>query len=380
MTMAAVLLDASTLTLINRYQHNMPLTLCPYASMADTLGWPRDRVLQILKTLERQKVLSRFGPVFEHSRAGSSTLVAMAVPPERLEDVALHVNGYVEVNHNYEREHFYNLWFVLTAADQQGIDDVLASVLQATGIQPFSLPMRRAFHIDLGFPLARDVQGRVVAADSSDVQAQEAHGVTFASLQIPTRRRDDFEATSVTAPPSKILDKAARLLLRQQLEDGLPIEPNPWRSLARTLGVSADDVLSQVRQWQANGLFRRCGIVVRHHPLGIRANLMLVMDIHDDDIAQLGKRLGVEPGVTLCYQRQRHLPQWPYNLFCMIHGHDRAAVERRAHQLLSDHDLGRVPHQFLFSLRAFKQRGGRYLPRVSHAQRVRPVANRLEAT
>ena len=97
--------------------------------------------------------MSRVGPVFRPKRLGASTLAAMAVPRERLQSVAELVSRYDEVNHNYEREHAFNLWFVVTAKDEQAVADVLADVRRRTGLTVMDLPLMEAFHIDLGFPL-----------------------------------------------------------------------------------------------------------------------------------------------------------------------------------------------------------------------------------
>lgn len=146
-------LDDLSRRLIERYQHNLPVCAEPWQAMAEELGASETQVIDCLQRLAQAGVLSRAGPVFEHGRAGASTLVALAVPPERLEQVAELVNRYPEVNHNYLREHDYNLWFVLTGPDQQTLQHCLADIEQNTGLVPLDLPMRRAYRIDLGFPL-----------------------------------------------------------------------------------------------------------------------------------------------------------------------------------------------------------------------------------
>jgi hypothetical protein len=93
------------------------------------------------------------GPVFAPQRAGASTLAALAVPEDRLEEVAGLVSAYAEVNHNYQRDHTWNLWFVVTAPDTQRVQQVLADIESATGLGVLNLPLERAFYIDLGFPL-----------------------------------------------------------------------------------------------------------------------------------------------------------------------------------------------------------------------------------
>ncbi len=146
-------LDALSRRLIDRFQHGMPLGAEPYRAMAEALGCSEDEVLACLQQLQAGGGLSRIGPVFEHSRAGASTLVALAVPTERLEQVAERINRFPEVNHNYLREHRYNLWFVLTGPDRTHLDRVLAEIEADTGLVPLDLPMQSAYRIDLGFPL-----------------------------------------------------------------------------------------------------------------------------------------------------------------------------------------------------------------------------------
>src|SRR3546814_14191663 len=87
------------------------------------------------------------------------------------------------------------------------------------------------------------------------------------------------------------------------------------------------------------GLFRRFGLVLKHRALGFRANAMLVMDIPDAQVDEVGRRLGQAAGVNLCYQRPRRLPQWPYNLFCMVHGREREQVCQLIERLLADNGL-----------------------------------------
>lgn len=152
--------------------------------------------------------------------------------------------------------------------------------------------------------------------------------------------------------------------LWQALEKGLPLVPRPYLQFAESMGASEEQVLAQVEAWQEEGLFRRFGVIVKHRALGIKANCMLVLDIPDDRVDATGEKLAASPGVNLCYQRPRR-PGWPYNLFCMVHGRCREAVEEHIRQLLHTHGLTDRPHHLLFSTRAFKQRGARYsMPEV----------------
>ena len=139
--------------LLNDFQHSLPLSPTPYADMAQLLGVTEDEVLSALQSLQDMGVISRVGAVFKPNRIGVSTLAAMSVPSERLDEVAQIINSYPEVNHNYEREHAFNMWFVATAADDEQLQATLQSIKQQTGLAVMSLPMEEDFHIDLGFPL-----------------------------------------------------------------------------------------------------------------------------------------------------------------------------------------------------------------------------------
>jgi DNA-binding Lrp family transcriptional regulator len=140
-------------TLINAYQRALPLTSRPYAAMGKTLGLSEDRVLGLLHGLSERGVLSRVGAVVAPNRAGASTLAAMEVPPERLEKVAAQVSAHPEVNHNYEREHNLNLWFVAAAADAGRLAALLDEIAEETGLEVVDLPLVEAYHIDLGFEI-----------------------------------------------------------------------------------------------------------------------------------------------------------------------------------------------------------------------------------
>ncbi|MDD1017087.1 Lrp/AsnC family transcriptional regulator [Pseudomonas rubra] len=140
--------------LIERFQHGMPVCAEPYREMAQQLDCSQDQLIACLQQMAERGRLSRIGPVFEHRHAGASTLAALAVPAERLQQVAARISQFPEVNHNYAREHHYNLWFVLTGPDRPHLQQVLDELEADTGLTPLDLPMLTAYRIDLGFALA----------------------------------------------------------------------------------------------------------------------------------------------------------------------------------------------------------------------------------
>lgn len=139
--------------LLNDFQHGLPVEPRPFARMAEALGVSEQAVLDGLQGLQQDGTVSRVGPVFRPNRVGVSTLAALAVPAPDLAEVAALVSAYAEVNHNYEREHEFNLWFVVTAPDRPRLQAVLDEIAARTGLQPLDLPMLEDYFIDLGFRL-----------------------------------------------------------------------------------------------------------------------------------------------------------------------------------------------------------------------------------
>ena len=139
--------------LLNDYQHDFPLSARPYQDIADALDVTEAEVLSALTELNDDGFISRIGPVIPPNHIGVSALVAMSVPESQLQSVADKISSYPEVNHNYEREHRFNLWFVVIAADAEHLRAVIDAIEQETSYPAMLLPMLDDFFIDLGFKL-----------------------------------------------------------------------------------------------------------------------------------------------------------------------------------------------------------------------------------
>lgn len=146
-------MDATDRRLLDGWQRDFPLEPRPFAAIARELGLAEAEVIARLAALEEAGAVSRVGAVVRPNTAGRSTLAAMAVPEDRLEEVGELVASLPEVNHCYEREHRLNLWFVVTAADADGVAAALARAEAATGLSALDLPLEAEYRIDLGFAL-----------------------------------------------------------------------------------------------------------------------------------------------------------------------------------------------------------------------------------
>ena len=164
-------------------------------------------------------------------------------------------------------------------------------------------------------------------------------------------------AVGVACTPS--LSAEDRALVRE-IQQGLPLVARPYAAIGDRLAMAEQEVIARLQRLLMLGYIKRMGVVVRHHELGYRANAMVVWDVPDARVRELGHCLGQFPFVTLCYRRPRRLPDWPYNLFCMIHGRSRESVLDHVDELVQRCGIGDIPHAVLFSRRRFKQRGALY--------------------
>ncbi len=161
------------------------------------------------------------------------------------------------------------------------------------------------------------------------------------------------------AQAAPALDDPDRRLLAA-IQHGLPLVPRPYAAVAAAAGLDEAQVIARLGRLRRAGVIRRFGVIVRHHEVGYSANAMVVWDVPDEQVAALGHCLAGFDFVTLCYRRPRRLPQWRYNLYCMIHGRDRGQVLAHLEWTVNHCRLEALAHAVLFSRRRFKQRGAVY--------------------
>ncbi len=153
-----------------------------------------------------------------------------------------------------------------------------------------------------------------------------------------------------------VIDELDRCIVRAT-QAGLPLVPEPYQHIAAELGVSAGEVMQRMQRMLEQGVIRRIGAVPNHYTLGFRGNGMSVWDVPDERVREYGQRIGALDFVSHAYHRPRHLPEWRYNLFAMVHGRDRAEVEEKVAiiaELLGEDDRG---HEVLCSSRILKKTG-----------------------
>jgi DNA-binding Lrp family transcriptional regulator len=175
-----------------------------------------------------------------------------------------------------------------------------------------------------------------------------------------------------------MIDTRDRQLL-EHIQLGLPVCARPYLEIGRHCDMPEDEVIERLTRLKQQGLIKRMGVIVKHRQLGYRANAMVVWNVPDDLVKHLGALISRFPFVTLCYQRPRY-PEWPYNLYCMIHGKDKATVLEQLDHLVDACDLSAFDKEILFSNRCFKQRGAVYQRAALAGAGTAEAAQQPEAT
>ena len=325
-----------TFSLLNDWQRDFPLVAAPFMAIGERYGLAPcacgQAVLEPYRRLLQDGAISRIGGIWGTGAAGAALLCAMVVPTERLEAVAAMVSAHPGVNHNYEREHDFNLWFVITGCDADAVGRSVDQLESCTGCKALRLRMQRAYRIDLGF----------------DMRNELAAGGRAAAQQVP--------AVDCADAPLAVL-----------VEEGLPMALRPFDAWAQALQWPVGRVLATLQRWLQQGTMRRFGVIVRHHEAGFSHNAMTVFNVPDDRVDACGAQLAGAHGVTLAYRRER-APGWPFNLYCMVHGRDRASVRAAIAIAVARCGLEGLPHATLFSRRRFKQSGARYFSAAASVQ------------
>ncbi|MEF8791660.1 MAG: Lrp/AsnC family transcriptional regulator [Haloarculaceae archaeon] len=326
---------------VNAFQGGFPVVERPFEPAAAALGErgvevTAEGLLERVRRLDEEGVLSRFGTLVNaEAIGGTATLVAMHAPPERFEAVAEAVNDHREVAHNYEREHPHlNMWFVVSVADAEAVDRVLAEIEAETGQETYNMPKRREFRVEAKFLL----DGPISDGDLDLSGLGPAVEPTGEATLTPDERD-----------------------LVLEVQDGLPVTATPYRDVADALDREVDWVLRTLKRFLAEGKLRRVGVVPNHYALGYTENGMTVWNVPDEMVAEVGPAVASLEFVTHCYQRPRHEGVWPYNFFAMTHGRSEAESEARIEQvrerMAEFWDVGEADWDTLFSTRILKKTG-----------------------
>jgi len=350
-------LDATDRAILNAFQGGFPVVAEPYEPAAAALGEhgvdvsAADLHERIVR-LDDDGVLSRFGALIDaEAIGGTATLVAMHAPEERFDEVVEQVNAHPEVAHNYEREHPHlNVWFVVSVADEERVDEVLSGIEHETGQETYNMPKQREFHVGAKFPVEGPLEDLDDGLDLSDLGPE----LPDSDSELPDSG-PDVEPTDAASLTPRERD------LVVEIQGGLPLSRTPYRDVADSLGEDVEWVLETIKRFDAEGKVRRVGAVPNHYALGYSENGMTVWNVPDDVVDEVGPAIASFDFVTHCYRRPRHEGVWPYNFFAMTHGRSEAESDRRVEQVrdrMAEYwDVGDDDWDTLFSTNILKKTG-----------------------
>lgn len=325
-------LDALDKQLLNLLQNGVPLVERPWEAYGAELGISGTEVTERIRRM-RADVIRQISAIFDSRSLGyKSTLVAMQFPQEEIDRAAAIINRHPGVSHNYRRNHLFNLWFTLTIHSTQDLMEEIHKLAEAAGaIQTFPLPTIKLYKIGVKL----DVTGE------KNVTRQEegpvVHGIK--SAQDITSR--EIEAVRV-------------------LQRDLPIEERPFRIWEQKFGISQEELFEHARSFQERGIMRRFSAVLRHRNAGFSANAMGVWIVPEERMDEVGPIIADFAAVSHCYQRPTYPPDWPYNLFSMVHG--KTTEDCQAVLDAISEKTGITDYTMLYSTKEYKKVRVKYFP------------------
>jgi len=328
--------DAADAALLGVLQEQVPFVRRPFAELGKRCGIAEDETLARVKALKERKVIRQISAIFDTRSLGyASSLVAAKIAPEKLDSAVAVINSHPGVSHNYLRNHEFNLWYTIAVppTSKLGLDGTVDLLHKLSGAETTRLlPTLRLFKIGVRF----DVGGDAKPGDQSKPAYTEA-------------------SRSETRPLSAKEIEFVRLMQRD-----IALVEEPFVAIADELGMSFDEIAAMHRDFLTSGRMRRFAAVLHHRKAGFGANAMGVWAGPQDDpeaLKKLGETMAGFRAVSHAYQRPSY-PDWPYNLFTMVHGKSEEECEQTL-QAISE-ATGISDRHALYSTQEFKKVRVRY--------------------
>jgi DNA-binding Lrp family transcriptional regulator len=311
--------------ILNEIQWTFPLVSKPYSEIAKRFGTSDDEVMQRLRALKQSGIIRQLSAIFDTRRLGyKSALVAMAISPDKLDQVANQINRHPGVSHNYERNHEYNLWFTLAVPPGADLKSEIDKFSNLQGINKVRmLPTIKLFKIGVKLEMVEDRKAEVR----------------------PTEEKKKIREIKFVAT-----EKDKNYI--RELQKDLEIVERPFLKSAQRLGITEEQLFEKAIYFEEIGVMRRFAAILRHREAGFVANGMIVWKVPEERISEVGAKLGAFPQVSHCYQRPVY-QDWPYNVFSMVHCKSNDEAQVIAKQIEDQIDIH--DYKILFSSREFKK-------------------------
>jgi len=322
-------LDLVDKRLLNAIQTRFPLAAKPFSEIGERLDIAEGEAMRRVERLREGGIIRSIRAIFNSRSLGyRSTLVAMQVAPEHLDEVADVISRHPGVSHNYARHHLYNLWFVLTIPQTWNLGDEVERLARATKAGAvITLPTLRTFKIRVYWDLLED-----------------------------TLRADQGSPHPIAQEEAIVLTNSEIEAIRA-LQGDLPMTAEPFHELAKRFGMDAEPLLELARSFVERGIMRRYSAILDHYRVGFNANAMGCWIVPQPLVDQVGREIASFSRVSHVYERVA-TKDWPYNMFAMIHGSSREECEGLTKKI-SEH-TGVWGYSLLHSVKEYKKQGIRY--------------------
>jgi siroheme decarboxylase len=325
--------------LLNVIQNDFPMVSAPFAELGRRLGIDETDALARIARLKDEHVIRQVSAIFDTRALGyRSSLVAMAVPKDRLERAAELINAHPGVSHNYRRNHEFNLWFTVAVpytSDLQAHVDRLHEDAGATSTRVLQTLRMFKIGVDLDMVGDRSVTEKT-AANGPDPKYLEAW------------KRGQAGDPGLSSRDIAII---------RELQEDIELVPAPFAAMGERLGMTEQEVLDAAQGFVDRGYMRRFAAVLFHRHAGYTANAMAVWVVPEEKVGEYGPAMAAYRNVSHCYQRPIY-EDWPYNLFSMIHGRSKEACEEVVQAIAAD--TGLTDRAVLYSSKEYKKVRVRY--------------------
>jgi DNA-binding Lrp family transcriptional regulator len=337
--------------LLEELQRDLPLETCPFAALGRRCGMEEAELLDRVRKLLEEGIIRELSVILDGHRLGyRSTLVAVRVPEELIEEAAARISSHPGVSHNYQRNHEYGIWFTLSIPKHRNFEAEIEGLLAGTNEASYLLlPAVRTYKLGVHLRLTKHES----ETESHMLKAGIAPTDCESGVDADPGRADTVSATTKQV----YLDALDRRII-SVLQEHFPLDPQPWRTIAERLGTEEDELLVRVEALKSRGVIRRIAAVLRHRKAGFTANGMACFAVPDEGVDRAGREIAQFPQVSHCYQRKTY-PEWRYPLFAMVHARTREKCSKIVEEIA--HQIGCKDYRTLYSIREFKKERTKYV-------------------
>ncbi|HKG40510.1 MAG TPA: Lrp/AsnC family transcriptional regulator [Nitrososphaeraceae archaeon] len=316
--------------LLNDIQWVFPLVDRPYLEISKRHNMSEDEVMRRITYMKDMGLIRQINAIFDTRRLGyKSALVAFAVMPDKLDSVANEVNKHPGVSHNYERNHDFNMWFTLAVPPYGEMKSDLDRLASLDGVIKYRLlPTLKLYKIGVRLDMVND----------------------------DTEKPKPMDEVKQLNPKRIEITENDKHFIRE-LQKDLKVIPEPFKEMAENLSITTTELFAKAKEYEKNGVMRRFAAILRHRDAGFSANGMVVWQVPDEKIDEIGYKLAAFPQVSHCYRRPV-FSDWPFNLFSMIHARTLEAAEKIAVEMSEIVEI--KDYRILFSSREFKKERVKY--------------------